>query len=69
MRRIARGKEVESPRLEWQAIGSLQRRLRGCMTGIRAEPFAYDSSELVDLELYLKARAAGMAMEAPGVRP
>lgn len=56
-------------RLEWQGIGSLQRRLRGCMTGVRAEPFAYDSTELVDLELYLKARAAGMAMESPGVRP
>jgi sulfur-oxidizing protein SoxA len=56
-------------RLEWQATGSLQRRLRGCLTGIRAQPFAYDSAELVELEVYLKARAAGMAMEAPGVRP
>jgi len=56
-------------RLEWQAMGSLQRRLRGCMSGIRAEPFAYGAQELVELELYLKARASGMAMEAPGVRP
>jgi sulfur-oxidizing protein SoxA len=56
-------------RLEWQALGSLQRRLRGCMTGIRAEPFAYGSVELVELELYLKGRAAGMTMESPGVRP
>jgi sulfur-oxidizing protein SoxA len=56
-------------RLEWQAPGSLQRRLRGCMTGIRAEPFAYGSAEFVELELHLKARAAGMPMESPGVRP
>ncbi|MBA4329373.1 MAG: sulfur oxidation c-type cytochrome SoxA [Polaromonas sp.] len=56
-------------RLEWQALGSLQRRLRGCMSGVRAEPFAYDAQELVELELYLASRASGMAMETPGVRP
>ena len=56
-------------RLEWQALGSLQRRLRNCMNGVRAEPFAYGSQELVELELYLTARAKGMAMETPGVRP
>ena len=56
-------------RLEWQALGSLQRRLRNCMSGVRAEPFAYGSQELVELELYLTARAKGMAMETPGVRP
>ncbi len=56
-------------RLEWQSMGSLQRRLRGCMSGVRAEPFAYGAQELVELELYLNARAKGMAMETPGVRP
>lgn len=56
-------------RLEWQALGSLQRRLRGCMSGVRAQPFAYDAQELVELELYLNLRAKGMAMETPGVRP
>ncbi|WP_431096033.1 sulfur oxidation c-type cytochrome SoxA [Polaromonas aquatica] len=56
-------------RLEWQAMGSLQRRLRGCMSGVRAEPFAYGAQELVELELYLNARAKGMAIETPGVRP
>ncbi|MES2099161.1 MAG: sulfur oxidation c-type cytochrome SoxA [Pseudomonadota bacterium] len=56
-------------RLEWQGMGSLQRRLRGCMTGVRAEPFAYGAPELVELELYLARRAAGMAMDAPAVRP
>lgn len=56
-------------RLEWQAMGSLQRRLRSCMTATRAEPFDYGAPELVNLELYLTHRARGMAMETPGVRP
>ena len=56
-------------RLEWQALGSLQRRLRGCMTGVRAEPFAPGSVEFVELELHLAARAMGMALETPAVRP
>lgn len=56
-------------RLEWQGMGSLQRRLRNCMNGVRAEVPAYDAQELVELELYLAARAKGMPMESPGVRP
>lgn len=56
-------------RLEWQGVGSLQRRIRNCMTGIRAEPFAWDSTEILELESYLAARAAGMRLDAPGVRP
>lgn len=56
-------------RLEWQGMGSLQRRLRGCMSGVRAEPFAYGSDEFTALELYLQQRAAGMPLESPGVRP
>lgn len=56
-------------RLEWQALGSLQRRLRGCMSGVRAEPFAYDARELLELELYLVSRAKGLTVETPGVRP
>ena len=56
-------------RLEWQTLGSLERRLRGCMAGIRAQPYAYGAPELVDLELYLMSRAAGMPMETPAIRP
>jgi sulfur-oxidizing protein SoxA len=56
-------------RLEWQALGSLQRRLRNCLVGMRAEPYDYGAPELVDLELYLMWRARGMPMEAPAVRP
>ena len=56
-------------RLEWQAMASLQRRLRNCMNGVRAEPFAYGAPEFTELELYLAARAAGMRLETPAVRP
>jgi sulfur-oxidizing protein SoxA len=56
-------------RLEWQALGSLQRRLRGCMSAVRAEPPPYGAAELVELELFLAKRAAGMPLESPGVRP
>jgi len=56
-------------RLEWQTLGSLQRRLRNCFFGMRAVSYSYGASELVDLELYLMWRARGMAVETPAVRP
>ena len=56
-------------RLEWQALGSLKRRLRNCLVGIRAEAYAFDAPEYVALELYLMERARGMVLEAPAVRP
>ncbi|HKM74577.1 MAG TPA: sulfur oxidation c-type cytochrome SoxA, partial [Stellaceae bacterium] len=56
-------------RLEWQSLGSLQRRLRNCMIGVRAEPYEYGAPEAVALELYLMARARGMPIETPAVRP
>ncbi|MBP8305959.1 MAG: sulfur oxidation c-type cytochrome SoxA [Burkholderiaceae bacterium] len=56
-------------RLEWQALGSLQRRLRNCMTGVRAEPHPFGSIAHLELELHLQSRAAGMVLETPAVRP
>jgi len=56
-------------RLEWQGLGSLQRRLRNCLFGMRAEPYAFGAPEMVDLELFLMWRARGMLMESPAVRP
>lgn len=56
-------------RLEWQSVGSLQRRLRNCMTGVRAEPYEYGAPEAVALELFLMERARGMPIETPAVRP
>ncbi len=56
-------------RLEWQGLGSLQRRLRACFSGVRAEPFAWGAPQWIELELYLAWRARGMPLEAPAVRP
>jgi L-cysteine S-thiosulfotransferase len=56
-------------RLEWQSLGSLQRRLRNCITGMRAQNFDFGAPELVELELYLMTRAGGMTIETPAVRP
>ena len=56
-------------RLEWQTMGSLQRRLRNCLTGMRAQSWAYGSEEFAALGLFLAWRARGMPMDAPGVRP
>ena len=56
-------------RLEWQTLGSLQRRLRACYAGVRAEAPPYDARELIELELYLTQSAAGMSIETPAVRP
>jgi L-cysteine S-thiosulfotransferase len=56
-------------RLEWQTVGSLTRRFRNCLTGMRAELYAPGAPELVELELYLMWRARGMKLESPAVRP
>ena len=55
-------------RLEWQTAGSLQRRFRSCLSGVRAEMLPYGAPEYLDLELYLAWRANGLPIETPGVR-
>lgn len=56
-------------RLQWQSLGTLSRRLRGCFTGVRAEPPEASGEVMTALELFLRDRAAGMLHEGPGVRP
>ena len=56
-------------RLEWEETGSLQRRFDNCLFGVRSDPFPHGSDAYLALEVWLKARAAGMPMEAPAVRP
>ncbi|KQP45527.1 sulfur oxidation c-type cytochrome SoxA [Pseudorhodoferax sp. Leaf274] len=68
---ITQGQATGYPiyRLEWQGMGSLQRRLRNCMTGVRAQAPPFGAAELVELELYLAQRARGLPLETPAVRP
>lgn len=62
------GNAFPAYRLEWQSLGSLQRRIRACLFGIRAEMPSPGAPELTDVELYLAWRAQGLPLEAPGVR-
>jgi len=68
--RISQGHPADWPayRIEWQTLGSLQRRLRACYFGVRAELPAFGSQDLLALEVYLAARARGLELSPPGVR-
>jgi len=55
-------------RLEWQGMGSLERRLRSCFVGVRAEPLAWGALEARQLSLYLMWRGDGLPLEVPAVR-
>jgi sulfur-oxidizing protein SoxA len=69
--RIPEGRANAYPiyRLEWQGMGGVLRRIRNCMTGVRAEPFLAGSEEMAALRLYLGWRSNGLPVETPGVRP
>ncbi len=55
-------------RQSWQTLGTLERRLRACYSGVQAPLPAMGSAELRDLELFLKVRARGMTIEGPSIR-
>jgi L-cysteine S-thiosulfotransferase len=67
---ISQGHPTAFPiyRAQWQTAGSLERRLRACLSGVRAEMLPYGAPEYRDLELFLAWRAQGLAIETPGVR-
>ena len=67
---ISQGQSNAYPvyRLEWQATGSLHRRLRSCLFGVRAELLPQGSPDLLNLELFLAWRSQGLPIETPGVR-
>jgi sulfur-oxidizing protein SoxA len=56
-------------RLRWQTLGSLERRLRACFSGVHAEMPPYGDPLLLELEAYLAWRGRGLPIEAPAVRP
>lgn len=67
---ISQGHPTAFPayRLEWQGLGSLQRRIRACLFGVRARMPEPGAPEIADVELYLAWRAQGLPLDAPGVR-
>ena len=67
---ISQGHPTAFPayRLEWQTLGSLARRMRACLNGVRAELPPPNDPIYASLALYLAWRAQGLPIEAPGVR-
>jgi L-cysteine S-thiosulfotransferase len=55
-------------RLNWQNMGSIDRRLRACYSGVQATLPAPGSANLRQLELFLKVRANGMPLDGPSIR-
>lgn len=55
-------------RMSWQTMGSIDRRLRACYSGVQATVPPTGSPELRDLELFLKVRANGMPLDGPSIR-
>lgn len=55
-------------RMSWQRLGSIERRLRACYSGVQAVLPPPGHSDLRDLELFLKVRANGMAQDGPSIR-
>ncbi len=55
-------------RMSWQTLGSTERRLRACYSGVQAPLPAPGSSDLRDLELFIKVRANGMPLDGPSIR-
>lgn len=69
--RVTSGHPIGFPayRISWQGLGSIERRIRACFSGVQAQVPAAQDPRLRQLELYLKYRARGMAIEGPAVRP
>jgi L-cysteine S-thiosulfotransferase len=55
-------------RMSWQTLGSTERRLRACYSGVQAPLPPPGSAELRDLELLMKVRANGMVLDGPSIR-
>ena len=55
-------------RIEWQRMASLERRLRFCYNGVRAETPPWGHMDMRNIGLYLMWRAQGLKIEVPSVR-
>ena len=68
--RLSQGQPNAYPayRIEWQSLASLERRLRFCYSGVRAEIPPWGHETMRDISLYLMWRAQGLNIEVPSVR-
>jgi sulfur-oxidizing protein SoxA len=49
-------------------VVSTHERITGCLTNLRAEPYAIGSEEYINFEVYMNARSNGLKIETPGIR-
>ncbi|MDH5324334.1 MAG: sulfur oxidation c-type cytochrome SoxA [Gammaproteobacteria bacterium] len=55
-------------RSKWGNVGTLHRRIIGCMLQMRAEPFAAQSEEYRNLEYFMTYMSNGLTWNGPGSR-
>jgi sulfur-oxidizing protein SoxA len=55
-------------RMSWQGMGSIDRRLRACYSGVQAVMPPAGDQALRQLELFLKVRARGLTLDGPSIR-
>jgi sulfur-oxidizing protein SoxA len=55
-------------KMSWQSMGSIERRLRACFSGVQADIPAPGSPALRQLELFLKVRAQSLTIDGPSLR-
>lgn len=56
-------------RISWQGMGSMDRRIRACLSGVQAQIPAAQDERLRQLELFLKHKAQGRLLEGPSIKP
>ena len=55
-------------KMSWQSMGSIDRRLRACFSGVQADVPVSGSQALRQLELFMKVRAQGLPVDGPALR-
>ncbi|MCP3669429.1 MAG: sulfur oxidation c-type cytochrome SoxA [Gammaproteobacteria bacterium] len=55
-------------RSDWTDVGTLHRRIRGCMSQIRAKPFKAQSKQYRNLEYFLTYMSNGLPLNGPSSR-
>ena len=56
-------------RISWQGMGSMDRRIRACFSGVQAQVPAPQDVRLRQLELFMKYRAQGQRLQGPLLKP
>jgi sulfur-oxidizing protein SoxA len=55
-------------KMSWQGLGTIDRRIRACFSGVQAQPPSAGSPVLRQLELFMKFRSSNTLIEGPSIR-